>query len=166
MANATQSWLGTVHSFFNDNLSELQELGVSPEESLTLISEYTILMYDVFYLHSQKLLQFSLDVDRSDYVTRVIWVSLLIHQEMARFTQSEKMKHHPTLSNAFIRFLTKATAANSSAGIAKRLAALEKTGGPGKVAQEDAKKAKALANKTQDDLMKLREEFTKMKKDR
>jgi len=166
MANATQSWLSTVHSFFNDDLAELQELGVSPEESLTLISEYTILMYDVFYLHSQKLIQFSLEVDRSDYLSRVIWVSLLIQQEMARFTQTEKMKHHPTLSNAFIRFLTKATAANSSAGIAKRLAALEKTGGPAKQAQEDAKKAKAMANKTQDELTKLREEVTRMKKDK
>ena len=166
MSNATQAWLGTVHSFFDDDLSELGELGVDPEEALTLISEYTILMYDVFYVFSQKLLQFSLDVNRADYLTRVIWVSLLIHQEMARFTATEKMKHHPTLSNAFIRFLTKATAANSAASIAKRLAALEKSGGPTKQVQEEAKKAKSLANKAQDDIAKLREDFTKFRKEK
>ena len=117
MATTTQAWLQTVHAFFDEDLTELTELGVDIEESLTLISEYTILIYDVFYMHSQKLIQFSLEVDRAEYLSRVIWVSLLIHQEMARFTQTEKMKHHPTLSNAFIRFLTKATAAHSSAGI-------------------------------------------------
>ena len=128
-------------------------------------SEYTILIYDAFQAHSQKLIQFSLDVDRADYLTRVIWVSLLIHQEMTTFTRAEKMKHHPTLSNAFIRFLTKATAAHSSAGIAKRLAALEKAG-PGKQVLEEAKKARTVADKAQDAVTRLREDFTKLKKDK
>lgn len=165
MATATVTWLGVVHAFFDEDLTELTELGVQVEETLKLLSEYIILMYQGFYIHSQKLIQFSMEVDRVSYLTRIIWVSLLIHQEMDRFTETGEMKHHPTLSAAFIRFLTKATAANNSSSLGKRIAALEK-GGPVKAAQDAAKKATSVANKAQDEAARVWEEVLKLKKNK
>ena len=165
MATTTSEWYGKVHAFFDSDLKTLVELGVNEEETLTLLSEYVILMFDVFYKHSQKMMKYSASMNRAEYTARAIWVSLRIHEEMAKFTSGSKMKHNATLSAAFMRFLTKSTAANSSSSLGAKIKALEKSVNATalKTLKTDVAEAKSVAHKAQDNLAKLKDEVAKIK---
>ena len=125
MLRKTDAWYSSVHNFFDKDLMELTDLGVSVEETLTLLSEYVIIMFDVFYMAQQQLNQFAETMPKADYVAPVIWVGLQIHAEMDKFVANGNMKHNSALASAFIRFLTKATAKNNSSGLGNRISRLE-----------------------------------------
>ena len=91
---------------------------------MKLIFEYIIIMYDAFYRFQQEMMSFSKNMVRVDYLARVIWVSLKIHQAMTKFLTNGSAKYDPALSAAFIRFLTTQTAENSAALLAKRVKSL------------------------------------------
>ena len=55
----------------------------------------------------QKVMQFTINTNMADFTTRVIWVNILLHQEMAKFTEGSNMKYNPQLGMAYQRFLTK-----------------------------------------------------------
>ena len=165
MSTATFAWYGKVHAFFDEDLKTLVELGVDKEETLKLLSEYVILMFDVFYKHSQKMMKYSASMNRANYTARAIWVSLCIHVEMEKFTSGSKMKHNSTLSAAFMRFLTKSTAANSASSLGAKIKTLEKTVSAAglKTLKTDVATSKSLANKSQDELAKVKDELAKLK---
>ena len=94
-------------SFFSDDLKNLSEVGLSKVQVLVLISEYLIIISDVIWTHMQKVMQFTVNSNMADFTTRVIWVNLLVHQEMAKFTEGSNMKYNPQLGMAYQRFLTK-----------------------------------------------------------
>ena len=107
MASATDKWVRDAHHFFSDDLKNLSEVGLSKVQVLVLISEYLIIISDVIWTHMQKVMQFTINTNMADFTTRVIWVNLLVHQEMAKFTEGSNMKYNPQLGMAYQRFLTK-----------------------------------------------------------
>ncbi len=73
----------------------------------------------------QELMQFTADTSKAGFISNVIWVNLKLHQEMDCITL-HGLKNESALAEAFIRFLTKATADNSVASVSKDLKKLHK----------------------------------------
>ena len=107
MASATDKWVRDAHHLFSGDLKNLSEMGLSKVQVLVLIVEYLIIISDVSWTHMQKVMQFTIDTNIAEFTTRVIWVNLLVYQEMAKFTESSNMKYNPQLGMAYQRFLTK-----------------------------------------------------------
>ena len=53
----------------------------------------------------QKVMQFTINTNLAVFTTRVIWVNLLVHQKMTKFTEGSNMKYNPQLGMAYQRFL-------------------------------------------------------------
>ena len=126
MAQSSTSWMRYVHAFFDKDFTELVDLGLSVDQTFELLSEYVVIMYDLFYTHQQLLLQFTNNMARADFITRLVWVNLLIHQEMARLIAHGNMKQNSSLASAFIRLLTKASASTNATSVITRIVAVEK----------------------------------------
>jgi len=151
MASATDKWVRDAHHFFSDDLKNLSEVGLSKVQVLVLISEYLIIISDVIWTHMQKVMQFTINANMADFTTRVIWVNLLVHQEMAKFTEGSNMKYNPQLGMAYQRFLTKEF---GQIEVSKILGAVEKVEGSvktatdmGLTAKKDAADAKGEATR-------------------
>ena len=164
MASKTVAWFGKVHPFFDKDIKQLTELGVSKEAALRLISEYVIIMFDRFYLDQQKLMKWTKNVTKADYLIRVVWISLLVHQAMESFLTNGNMKYNSSLSAAFLRHLTSETAQNNAASFEKRVTALEKSD-PKKV-DVAVKAAQTSADKAHTELVKVRSDITKLQQRR
>ena len=166
MAQRTASWYQTVHSFLDEDLKTLVELGIKETATLTLLSEYVILMFDDFYVRSQQMKTYSTEMNRAEYTARTIWVALQIHQDMNGFSAGGKMKHNSTLSSAFIRFLTAATAANSATTLASKLTTLDKVVRDAnlKDMRQETVKARTAADKALNEVGKANAEIAKLKK--
>lgn len=163
---ATFSWFGKVHAFFDEDLKALVELGVPVEETLTLLSEYVILMFDVFYRQTQQMRKYSEGMNRAEYEARAIWVALRIHADMESFAGAGRMKHNSTIAAAFIRFLTKATAANSSTSLGSKVASVEKAVKGANLSQlkSDVKTSLSNAHKAVEELAKVKDDLAKLKR--
>ena len=107
-----------------------------------LISEYLIIISDVIWTHMQKVMQFTINTNMADFTTRVIWVNLLIHQEMAKFTEGSNMKYNPQLGMAYQRFLTKEF---GQIEVSKILGAVDKVEASVKAAVDTSLTAKKVA---------------------
>ena len=126
MAEASVSWTRYVHALFDTDFTELVDLGLTMDQTFELLSEYVVIMFDLFYTHQQLLLQFTSNMVKADFVVRLIWVNLLIHQEMERLIANGNMKQNSSLASAFIRLLTKASASTNTTSVLTRVAAIEK----------------------------------------
>ena len=130
MVADTVAWYTKLHAFFDEDLKTLTDLGIPGASALRLISEYVIIMFDTFHKFQQEMMSYCKNMVHADFLARVIWVSLKIHEAMAKFLGTGSAKYDPALSAAFIRFLTTETAANSSAALAKRVKKLEDAKAP------------------------------------
>ena len=126
MAEASVSWTCYVHAFFDKDFTELVDLGLTVDQTFELLSEYVVIMFDLFYTHQQLLLHFTSNMVKADFVVRLIWVNLLIHKEMERLIANGNMKQNSSLASAFIRLLTKASASTNTTSVLTRVAAIEK----------------------------------------
>lgn len=118
------------------------QLGISLEETLVLLSEDIIILFDKFYVHGQQLKEYSAGSKRADFLSRLIWVNLKIHHEMDAQVAggSQCMRYNTALAMAFIRFLTKTSGGNNAASVGPRLDDLE----------ADLEKVRKTADKTKD----------------
>ena len=126
MTEASVSWTRYVHAFFDKDFTELVDLGLTVDQTFELLSEYVVIMFDLFYTHQQILLQFTSNMVKADFVVRLIWVNLLIHQEMERLIANGNMNQNSSLASALIRLLTKASASTNTTSVLTRVAAIEK----------------------------------------
>ena len=94
-------------------------------EALTLVSEEFILIFNKFFECRKTILDFEKGMDMATYTSRIIWASLKCHMEAVELLK-DGLKYHALLSAAFIRFLTKQTGSNVSAGMGAKLAELKK----------------------------------------
>jgi len=83
------------------------------------------------------------DLDAVDRLTDLIWATGKVHMIMQEF-RDHKVKHHSIVQSAFVRFLTRKTGDNSSAGLSTKIAALAKEV---KAAATSATQAKRESNK-------------------
>ena len=138
----TERWYGIVHKFFDYDLQNLKDQGIPASKSLALVSEYVILIFDAHYSKMLSLVEFSLDTPRADWLVEVIWVNLEVLKEMEGITKGGDPKFNPTLAAAFIRFLTKTAAENSTAKLAGDIASI----------REELKKKDANDKKMREDI--------------
>ena len=139
---------------------------MSVDETLTLISEYIIIMFDAFYVVQQQLNQFAANMPKADYVGPLLWVSMLIHREMDSFVSNGNMKHNSALASAFIRFLTKSTAQNNAAALSNRVKRLEEEWKGAGVATlaKDVKTAASKADAFQGTVHKIGEDMKRLER--
>ena len=97
---------------------------VPESESLILMSEQFILMFNRFFEQRKFILNHRVGMDMVDYTTRVVWVTLKTHV-LAEELLADGLHNHPLLQNAFLRFLTKQTGQNVSSNLGPRIGNLE-----------------------------------------
>ena len=106
-----------IHTFFDEDLQKLVQLGLSKETVLKLLSNYVIIIFDHFYVSRQKLLEFTIGAQAElNYQARTIWVALLVHREMAHFLEGGGMRNNSLLNTAYVRFITEEFGKSSSEG--------------------------------------------------
>jgi hypothetical protein len=102
----------------------LTQVHISEEETLILLSEEVIIMFDHFHAIRRKMMDFMVNGLRVDYMVRCIWLSMQVHMVMDEFTLNG-MKYNSSISAAFMQFSTKVTGGNAAAGVGSSVAALE-----------------------------------------
>lgn len=78
-------------------------------------------MFDVRKLMTE----YSTDVDEVSYLVDSLWITLKTHMVMAAFVENG-LKYNTTISASFIRFLTRQTGSNVSAGVGGSLKTTKK----------------------------------------
>ena len=124
MLDHTLNWFSTVFKHLDSEFARLTQVNISEDETLILLSEEVIIMFDRFYAIRRKRMDFTVQGSRVEYMVRCIWLSMQVHMVMAEFT-ANGMKYNSTISAAFMRFLTKVTGGNAAAGMAGTVASLE-----------------------------------------
>jgi hypothetical protein len=109
-----------VHSHIKDELNKLIQLNIPEDDALVLVSEDLVLMFDRMFAERMKLFDSQKDRSKVEYVSCILWVSLRCHMVAMEFTEGG-IKYNPTISAAFVRFLTKQTGANTSANVSQTL---------------------------------------------
>jgi hypothetical protein len=124
MLEHTTNWFSTVFKHLDSEFTRLTQVNISEDETLILLSEEVIIMYDRFYAIRRKRMDFTVHGSQVEYMVRCIWLSLQVHMVMDKFT-ANGMKYNSTISAAFMRFLTKVTGGNAAAGMAGTVASLD-----------------------------------------
>jgi ribosomal protein L12E/L44/L45/RPP1/RPP2 len=124
MLEHTLNWFTTVFKHLDSEFVRLTQVNISEEETLILLSEEVIIMFDRFYAIRRKRMDFTVHGSHVEYMVRCIWLSMEVHMVMDEFT-ANGMKYNSTISAAFMRFLTKVTGGNAAAGVAGIVASLE-----------------------------------------
>ena len=124
MLDHTLNWFTTVFKHLDSEFARLTQVNISKDETLILLPEEVIIMFDHFYAICRKRMDFTVHGSRVEYMVRCIWLSMQVHMVMDEFT-ANGMKYNSTILAAFMRFLTKVTGGNAAAGMAGTVAALE-----------------------------------------
>jgi len=124
MLDHTLSWFTTVFKHLDSEFACLTQVNISEDETLILLSEEVIIMFDRFYAIHRKRMDFTVHGSRVEYMERCIWLWMQVHMLLDEFT-ANGMKYNSTILAAFMRFLTKVTGGNAAAGVAGTVAALE-----------------------------------------
>jgi len=126
MMSRTEKWYATINKFFDNDLQALKDQGIPAAKTLVLVSEYVVLIFDKYYRRMQNLVEFADGTARVDWLVESIWVNLSVLEEMEAITKGGDPRHNPTLASAFIRFLTKTAAENSTAKLATSIEKIQK----------------------------------------
>ncbi len=124
MLEHTLSWFSMVFKHSDMKFTRLTQVHISEEEMLILLLEEVIIMFDRFHAIRRKRMDFMVNGSRVEYMVRCIWIFMQVHMVMEEFT-ANGMKYNPSLSAAFMRFLTKVTGGNAAAGVAGSVALLD-----------------------------------------
>jgi ribosomal protein L12E/L44/L45/RPP1/RPP2 len=117
-------WFFTVFKHLDAEFTRLTQVKISEEETLILLSEEVIIMYNCFHAIQRKHMDFTVNGLRVEYMVWCIWIAMQVHMVMDEFTQ-DGMKYNLALSAAFIRFLTKVTGGNAAVDVAGSVTLLE-----------------------------------------
>ena len=117
-------WFSTIFKHLDLEFVCLTQVHISEEETLNLLSEEVIIMFDRFHTVRRKRMDFRVNGSRVEYMVRCIWIAMRVHMTMEEF-MANGMKYNPSLLAAFMRFLTKVTGGNAAAGVAGSVSALE-----------------------------------------
>jgi len=126
MLEHTTNWFSTVFKHLDSEFVRLTQVNISEDETLILLSEEGIIMFDRFYAIRRKRMDFKVHGSQVECIVRCIWLSLQVHMVMDKFT-ANRMKYNSTILAAFMRFLTKVMGGNAAAGMAGMVASLDST---------------------------------------
>ncbi len=120
----TLQWFSTVFKHLDAELTHLTQVKISEEETLILLSEEVIIMYNCFHAIQCKHMDLMVNGLRVEYMVWWIWIAMQVHMVMYDFTQ-HRMKYNLALSAVFVHFLTKVTGGNADAGVAGSAVSLD-----------------------------------------
>ena len=126
MRSASFEFHEALHTHIREEIDKLIQLGIPEDEAMLLISEEFYLMFSDFFECRKGLLEFEPSMNLANYLARVVWLSLKCHMS-AKALLKNGLKYSAVISAAFVRFLTKQTGANTSAGLKSKLTELAKT---------------------------------------
>jgi hypothetical protein len=87
MLEHTQGWFQKVHKQLDSKLTKRSQMGISSEDSLILLLEEVIIMFERFYSIRHKWMDFTVKGSRVEYVVRCIWLTLQVHVIMDEFVR-------------------------------------------------------------------------------
>lgn len=129
-----------------EDMRKLTEMGVPEKEVMELAAEETMLMFTKLFTVRKDVMDFDAEMDIVDYIARLWWGTLLANKEMKAFTENG-IAYHPTISAAFIRFLTAQLGQNMEVNLADKVSQLEErvtaVSGVASGAQSTANRCKA-----------------------
>jgi hypothetical protein len=97
----TLQWLSIVFKHLDAEFTRLTQVNISKEETLILLSEEVIIMYDRFHAVRRKHMDFTVNGSHIEYMVWSIWIAMQVHMVMDEFTQ-DGMKYYSALSAAFV----------------------------------------------------------------
>jgi hypothetical protein len=148
MLEHTQGWFQKVHKHLDSELTKLSQMGISLEDSLILLSEEVIIMFERFYSIRHKRMDFMVKGSRVEYMVRCIWLTLQVHVIMDEFV-CNGLKYNSAISAVFMRFLMRQIESNVGVGLGRQLTTMEErlksAENTAKEAIKEAKEASKLA---------------------
>jgi hypothetical protein len=120
----TLQWFLTVFKHLDAKFTRLTKVKILEEETLILLSEEVIIMYNRFHAIRCKHMDFMVNGLCVEYMVWCIWIVMQVHMVMDEFTQ-DRIKYNLALSAAFVCFLTKVTGGNAAAGVAGSVTSLD-----------------------------------------
>ncbi len=97
MLEHTLAWFSTVFKHLDAEFVCLTQVNISEEETLILLSEEVIIMFDRFHPIQRKRMDFMVNGSWVEYLARCIWISMQVHMVMDEFTQNG-MKYNSLIS--------------------------------------------------------------------
>jgi hypothetical protein len=85
MLEDTLNWFTTVFKHLDSEFVRLTQVKISEEETLILLSEEVIIMFDRFYAIRRMRMDFTVHGLRVEYMVRCIWLSMEVHMVMDEF---------------------------------------------------------------------------------
>lgn len=161
---ATQAWFRRMHSHFDCELLKLNQLGLSEEECIELLSDEVVITFDKLYTRRLQAIELTTTTDKVKYAARAVRIALMTHAEMDCFTRDDP-KFNPAIGAAFIRFLTKHIGGNAvlvQLQSIKDIATTART--TANTASKTAEGAKTKSEKAQSDVDSLRNTVNNLKK--
>jgi len=125
MAKRSEDFHHHLHQHFNVDQKTLAALNLPEDDILLLFSDVFRLIVERWHTEYLGIPDVTADLDAVDRLTDLIWAAGKVHMIMQEF-RDHKFKHHSIVQSAFVRFLTRKTGDNSSAGLATKIAALAK----------------------------------------
>ena len=96
MLEHTMNWFSTVFKHLDAEFTHLTQVNISEEETLILLSEEVIIVFDCVHAIRRKRMDFSVNGLRVEYMIRCIWISMQVHMVMDEFTlNGMKCTIHP-----------------------------------------------------------------------
>ena len=86
MLEHTLNWFSVVFKHLDLEFTHLTQVHISEEETLILLSEEVIIMFDCFHAIRCKRMDFMVNGSCVDYMVRCIWLSMQVHMVMDEFT--------------------------------------------------------------------------------
>ena len=124
MIEKTVEWIHTVHKHLDYEYTRLTQQFIQDEDALILLSEEVIIMHNRIHAVRRQRMEFVASKDnKADYMARCIWITCQVHRVMQEFVEGG-LRNNPAISTAFIRFLTRMTGGNVSAGVGGQIKAL------------------------------------------
>ena len=120
MIEKTVEWIHTVHKHLDYEYTRLTQQFIQDKDALILLSEEVIIMHNRIHAVRCQRMEFVASKDnKADYMARCIWITCQVHRVMQEFVEGG-LRNNPAILTAFIRFLTKMTGGNVSAGVGGR----------------------------------------------
>ena len=123
-ATKARTFHSAIHDHVRSEMIKLVQMGVPESESLILLSEQILLIFNRFFEQRKLILQHREGMDMADFTTRVVWVTLKTQVVAAEFL-ADGIRNHQLTGNAFLRFLTKQTGQNVSTKLGPRIINVE-----------------------------------------
>jgi hypothetical protein len=105
MMNDTVEFYASWHEVMLSTYQRLIQLGLPSKEIMQLLSNWTHFLVKSLYQIRRHVYQASTSISPLKRLTRHLWYTMKVHEFMASVRELE-FKNHPTMSNAFVSFLT------------------------------------------------------------